>query len=329
VSGATSSPHYSDVAICVATFRRAEGLRRLIKRLGEPGVTPGNLKARVIVVNNDATDERPRDVCDDGRRESSMEIEYVVEPRRGISFARNAALDAAARADWVAFIDDDEAPQAGWLKAMIAAQELYGADVVAGPVVSEFEQSPPAWVLRGKFFDRPRYQTGRVLNRAFTNNALVRMELVRGSGVRFDARFGTTGGEDVKFFRELAARGARIVWADDAVVTEFVPADRVSAEWLVQRMYRIGTVTSVLARDAHDGPVTTVLQSAKAAVWTLIGLLHVVCSAAGGMAMRVRGRRCMAYGRGLLAGLAGRSVAGYGDAPNVEAATNPGQSPAG
>src|SRR3546814_11191398 len=61
-------------------------------------------------------------------------LHYVAEPRRGITFARNAALDTAAAQDcaFVAFIDDDEVPAPRWLAALLAAQQRSGAAAVLG-----------------------------------------------------------------------------------------------------------------------------------------------------------------------------------------------------
>jgi glycosyltransferase involved in cell wall biosynthesis len=62
-------------------------------------------------------------------------LRYVVEPRRGLSFVRNRAISEAraARADFVAFLDDDEVATAPWLTELLRVQGRYAADVVTGP----------------------------------------------------------------------------------------------------------------------------------------------------------------------------------------------------
>ena len=51
-------------------------------------------------------------------RESLVDYRYVVEPRAGLSWARNAGA-TAARGEVVAFLDDDAEPDVHWLAAII------------------------------------------------------------------------------------------------------------------------------------------------------------------------------------------------------------------
>ena len=45
----------------------------------------------------------------------------------------------------------------------------------------------------------------------------------------FDERMALSGGSDVELFRRFAAQGHSIVWADEAVVFEWVPRSRANA----------------------------------------------------------------------------------------------------
>ena len=53
------------------------------------------------------------------RHVEDVRLRIVQEPRRGLSFARNAGL-AAARGDIIAFTDDDATADPAWLAALIA-----------------------------------------------------------------------------------------------------------------------------------------------------------------------------------------------------------------
>jgi hypothetical protein len=53
-----------------------------------------------------------------------------------------------------------------------------------------------------------------------------------------------TGGSDVHFTRRVALAGYHIIWADEAIVYDCLPASRVSVRWLLQRAYRVGTTTA-------------------------------------------------------------------------------------
>jgi succinoglycan biosynthesis protein ExoM len=236
------------VAICIATYARPEGLGRL---LGGLAALRTNACVRVVVVDNDAAGPS-REACEARARAFALGLRYVVEPRRGITYARNKAVEAAGTdVDFIAMLDDDEVPEANWLAALLRVQAKYDADIVTGPVIPYFPAPPSEWVRDGRFFDRPRYETGHELPHAHTHNVLVRRSVFEKTG-RFDDRFALTGGEDLQFFRRAKANGARIVWANDASVEEWIPASRANFGWLLRRAYRAGATHGQVDRDRPD-----------------------------------------------------------------------------
>ncbi|MEE8572995.1 MAG: hypothetical protein V3T20_07010, partial [Gemmatimonadota bacterium] len=92
---------------------------------------------------------------------------------------------------------------------------------------------------------------------AYTNNVMFRASLLRALGLRFDRRYAF--GQDTVFFRRIAGAGCKIVWAEEARVVEWMPAERGTERWLAERRYRSGTLTAMLARDAMpERPGSTV-----------------------------------------------------------------------
>ena len=100
-----------NVAICVATFRRPDGLQRLLAGIAAQAFRKQpRPRVRIIIVDNEASDSTAA-ACHAAAVELGIELKYVAEPRIGIPYARNAALDAVTAADdWLCFIDDDEVP---------------------------------------------------------------------------------------------------------------------------------------------------------------------------------------------------------------------------
>ena len=239
--------------ICVTTFHRPTGLRRLLEglsRLQFRDATPPDVE--IVVVDNDSL-ASARQTCEDARRQLPWRLRYIVEPTRGIAQARNAAVRAAAElADFVAFIDDDEVPDPLWLDELLRVHRAFAADIVTGPVFPHFEEGAPVYVIRGHFFDPPQRTTGMLLDRAYTNNVIACSRVFRNMPTLFDERLGLAGGEDVLFFRRAARAGFKIVWANDARVSEWVPSSRTSVAWILKRAFRTGNSQAICDRELTD-----------------------------------------------------------------------------
>jgi succinoglycan biosynthesis protein ExoM len=294
------------VSVCVVTYRRPQGLARLL--MGLDGATfeqhpPDELE--VVVVDNDA--ERSAEaLCGEVAGRFRWRLEYTVEVRRGIAHARNCAIQRASPlADFIAFVDDDEVPDPLWLDELLRAQATCRADVVFGPVLPYFEADVPTWVREGGFFERRRYPTGHRLEYGGIGNSLISASLLREGGFRFDERLGLTGGEDTLMFRRMSRSGYTMVWADRAIVHEWIPASRTTARWVLQRAYRLGTTWSFCERDL-DPSLSHVLAR------TVRGLGRVALGASLLLPRTLRGRQAVlksareiCFGLGSLAGIGG------------------------
>lgn len=106
-------PPSLSVAIC--TKDRAPRLRRLLASLDAVRADQPFAALEVLVVDNAPSDDATRAAV-----ETFDEVRYVLEPRAGLDFARNAAL-AAATGDLLAFLDDDVVVDPGWLQGLFAA----------------------------------------------------------------------------------------------------------------------------------------------------------------------------------------------------------------
>ena len=229
------------VAVCIATFNRPVMLRALLVSLGAQQLRKRDAEVMVVVVDNDAA-ATARPVVESCRAALPFALHYLVEPERNISLARNrgVALALGEGADFAAFIDDDEVAHPGWLDELLAAQARYDADAVSGAVLPSFAPGAPAWVVNGGFFGMPRHRSGTELAVANTNNVLVAARLLRQFERPFHPGFGVTGGGDSHFFLRCRRAGARLVYADEAVVEEAIPPSRARTRWILRRAFRTG-----------------------------------------------------------------------------------------
>lgn len=315
------------VAICISTYRRPEGLRRLLDGLArlqfEQIERP---EIGVIVVDNDARG-RAQLLCEELSPGFPWRLRPLDEPRRGITFARNRGLRAAAPdADFIAIIDDDEEPTPSWLEALLVSQRRHAADVVAGPVVPRFEAGVPGWIVRGGFFGPRRHGDGSALAVAFTNNVLMRAGLPGELGGGFDDRFALTGGEDTDFFMRAHRAGFRIVWAADAVVHETIPASRARVGWLLRRGYREWGSHSRCESRLYPTARVRAARVVKGLGLIGLGLASLPVGAVRGKEHAVWSMLRVARGLGSLAGLLGLHYAEYAH-PEPPGATASGATP--
>lgn len=291
------------VAICALTYRRPQGLARLLNALAELEVRP-EVALRVVIVDNDA-DASGATTVDDARERLAVPLTYVVEPARSISIARNRAVRESVDSDFIAFIDDDEWPESDWLKELLESQALTGADIVAGGVLPSFEIEPDAWVRKGGFFDRRRHPHNESIRYATTSNVLIRrvcLDLVDGP---FDEAFGLSGGEDTHLFAQLREAGCSIVWCDRAPVQELIAKSRVSTRWLLRREYRRGQTLSLSLRARGMTPWLVLRRVGNGLSNIGLGALGALFGVRRGRVGVLIGIRRVNFGVGMLTGLAG------------------------
>ncbi len=290
------------VSVCVATYGRPAGLGNLLGAL-EVLEIPAGVTLQVVVVDNDSS-ESARSVCDEVAERNAYLLRYVVEKRRGIPFARNAALAVAlSDSDFIVFIDDDEAPESDWLAEMLRVQLYYRADVVTGPCLPRYVEPPPRWISEGGFHDRPRHPTGTLRHMAFTHNVLVCTAVFDSLDRYFDESMALNGGDDEEFFARVFAAGFRIIWADNAIVYESVPASRSTVRWLLQRSFRVGTSSAWVQLKHHSSTLLRLL--VHGAYCMVKGTALALSLPLKGRAAAVEGLRLFSYGLGRIAGSSG------------------------
>jgi glycosyltransferase involved in cell wall biosynthesis len=208
-------------------------LRKLLSELRKLE-TRDRFTFSLVIADNDP-EESGRPVVEEFSTVYPVRIDYVTEPRRSISHARNAAL-AKATGEAIAFIDDDEFPQPDWLINHVLALQRPGVAGVLGPVRPYFEQPPPKWVIRGRFCERPEHETGFVMPwpECRTGNVLFKREILDGVDQAFLPEFGTGGG-DVNFFWRMMQKGHTFIWCNEAVVYEEVPPSRWRRRFMLSR----------------------------------------------------------------------------------------------
>ena len=264
VEGLSATP-LPRISVCICTYRRPKLLLRLLESLSTQE-TDGQFTFSVVVVDNDQARSAEGDI-EKFQRGSSVDIKYCVEPRQNIALARNTAI-LAADGDFVAFIDDDEFPTPRWLLTLFTTCRDRQVDGVLGPVKPHFDVEPPRWVRKGKFYDRPSYPTGMVIDgkKGRTGNVLLKKAVFGTPDAVFRPEFRT--GEDQDFFGRMIDKGYVFIWCNEALAYEVVPPVRWNRAFMLKRALLRGA-TSRLQRGFGTREICTSLIAVPAYVIAL------------------------------------------------------------
>jgi len=261
VKPVAARPH---ICVCICTYKRLPFLKRLLAELAAQE-TDDQFTCSVVVADNDAQQSAATVVAESSATAPDMRLTYCVEPRQNIALTRNKAIEHA-KGDFIAFIDDDEWPTRRWLVTLYNACRDYQADGALGPVKPHFDEPPPRWVITGKFYDRPSYPTGLVIDwrKGRTGNVLLRAHVFDNTEPPFRPEFLT--GEDQDFFRRMIAKGFKFVWCHEAMAYETVPPIRWNRTFMLKRALLRGGIslrhptsrTTAIAKSLIATPVYTI-----------------------------------------------------------------------
>jgi succinoglycan biosynthesis protein ExoM len=236
--------------LCILTRRRPRLLAAALDSVAALAPADG-VDVTCLVVENDAEPSVEGMVNSANTAPGAVEFAYAHEPRIGIPFGRNRAVDYALENgfDFLAFVDDDETLDAYWLRSMVDHARATGPGLIGGPVALRFPEHSrllPIQALladslqndfRRKMDSNERlYRSGEVdrLN-VVTNNWWVDIASLRAHGLRFDETLGASGVDDSHFCGQAKAAGVAVSWARNAVVYETVPLERLSISYQFRR----------------------------------------------------------------------------------------------
>jgi glycosyltransferase involved in cell wall biosynthesis len=302
---ATPCSPWPSIGICIPTFRRPDGLRKLLAHVAKLCYAG---PVSIVVVENDAEGRAGLAIVEDLLPSFPLPLRGVIESRRGQTFAYNrgfAELCAAPAPDFVAVLDDDEYPAPDWLTRLVSIALSCAADIAGGPVLPVFE-APDHWLARSGLYAPARFPTGPVKYIYGAGNMLIRTAVLhRYLDSPFAEAFAFTGGSDLEFFHRCRRDGRRFAWADDALVFETTPRGRTTMRWLLLRHFRKGSERSRIERAHVAGAAACAVRWGK-------GLGLLAYGMASLPATGWRGRSAMMASLNAVAAGVGRIAAEFG-----------------
>jgi O-antigen biosynthesis protein len=268
------------ISVVICTRGRPEQIKKCLNRLAKQKYP----RYEVVVVDNAPTSDALRGVVESQGGGEGAEFRYCVEPRPGLSWARNAGI-AAAASDVIAFLDDDEEPDEHWLAGIAegfaagrrigcvsgivlparldnAVENLFerigGHSKGRGFVKETFSKSGP----QSPLWPLPPFGVGA--NMAFRRETLDR---IGGFDVALGAGTPTGGGEDTLAITLVMLEGYEVVYEPTAVMWHYHREDMASLNKQLNG-YSIG-LTAFYAALLRQRPST------------LFGLIKLLPMAAG------------------------------------------------
>ncbi len=290
------------VCLCVPTFRRPAGLRKLLTQVEQLNYAGA---VSVIVVDNDADARAGATVAEQMARDFRFPLISRVEPQRGHTYAYDHAFVAACRAapapDFVAVLDDDEYPDPNWLTEMVRVALHYDVEIVGGPVFPVFD-IPDHWLAKSGLYAPTRYETGPVSMIYGTGSMLIRRAtLEHYLDEPFLHDFAFTGGGDEEFFYRCRRDGRTFAWADEAHVFETMPRGRTTVGYVLRRMFRKGTGATRVERKFAGNVGGALRRWCKGIGLIVSGAVSLPVTVFGGRGAMMRSLLLAARGTGRIA----------------------------
>lgn len=303
-----SSADELDLAVVICTYHRNDLLAKALASIIAQQ-RPDNFQVQILVCDN-SDDGVAGAMVREIAQQSPVPMRWIEAHPANISVARNAAV-AAVNARYIAFVDDDQEVQPGWLIAIAKAIQTLPHDAFFGSVVSKFEAPSRATPLVRQLFSRsmdapsgfelfamgPQKTDGLVL--ATCNSIFRKAALPQGHGP-FDPAFGHGGGEDYDLICRMQRAGSRFGWLPEAVAHEYVPAARCEASYLRKRFFAGGQAFAAALANVSPRPgMTRWMLRAKALVQAGLLVLQLPMAA-------LRGRQALADYSYIWAGVLGK-----------------------
>lgn len=237
------------LTIGIPTYKRPEMLKKLLASILNNKFDKTSIsKIRILVVDNDIdktgqqTTEEMKNQCGD-----YFALNYHSYPEKGLSNVRNEILKCALEKspDYILCIDDDEYASAAWIQELLSTVVQNGAEIAVGRVIPITENAISPAIAYG--LKRPNFSNHQQIEFFSSSNFIISAKFLQANQLKFDRRFNLSGGEDSYFGVNALKKGAKIFWANDAIVYETIPEKRASINWLIKRSFRGGlTYTYIL-----------------------------------------------------------------------------------
>jgi len=231
------------ISIIIATYNRSIDLTLCLDDIFKQK-QDGNFTFEIIVADNNSTDNT-KDVVLSFEKKYPGQVQYIFERKQGKCNALNAAI-AIAKADIIAFTDDDVRVDQQWLISLAACFQAQHCDGVGGRILPVYPPQTPGWIkenislLSGpivfydhgtgtKEYQKPAYEflgaNFAFKRQVFEDCGLFRTDIGPGKG---------TFGDDTEFVGRAFRSGKKLFYCGEALVWHPVDIKRTTLKYIAQ-----------------------------------------------------------------------------------------------
>ncbi len=228
-----------DLSIIICTFNRSNLLKKCLDAL----IQQNRKKVEIIVIDNNSTDDTKSIVLD--FESKIINLFYILEPKQGLSHARNRGI-IEAQSPWILFIDDDAIPFQNLIERSLYLIKLNQYDCVGGMYYGYFEEAKPRWV-NSKYGTRKKYSDYLKeceFDVPHGGIVLYRKDKILEVGL-FNPNFGMYGqkiayGEEMELQLRISKSGGKLGFDPELKVQHLVKKERLYISNILIAAYTLG-----------------------------------------------------------------------------------------
>ena len=196
------------LSITICTYNRIEYLKKCLKSVLDQ--TQGKKSIEINIIDNNSTDNTKSYISEIQKK--YPEVNYYVEHKQGISFARNLSFEVC-KGMFLAFVDDDAVINKNWLEALLNELKNQNENIIyGGPIYPNFESNPEDWIDKDyfirKFKDTDGFLGTIKSKEGFSGGNMCIAKNLFLKSEKFNTEIGMTGGnlglgEEPDFFYKL------------------------------------------------------------------------------------------------------------------------------
>tara|TARA_B100001248_G_scaffold191530_1_gene146698 strand:+ start:1412 stop:2308 length:897 start_codon:yes stop_codon:yes gene_type:complete len=237
------------ISAIISTYNREKFLPDLFKSIQNQSLDSNQFE--IIIVDNNSPGNT-KELSMNLKKNSSFSVQYFLEKKQGLSYARNRGIEVA-KGKIIVFVDDDALLDKKYFeKLMFYFQEDPKCMAIGSKIHLDYQgNDPPAWEnkylnkLHGyfdlgnqkKIFNNSQYPIGT--NMSFRKEVF---ELIGNFNISLGRiKSGLGGGEEKDIFLRMYTQKMKVVYVPDAIVHHRIPIERTQIAYIKKQAKGIGS----------------------------------------------------------------------------------------